>query len=144
MINRLVTSTPRTTFSLRYEFKCLLMLSACLTMLASGCQSRRAADVEPELAKETLVRVLDTWKAAGSIEELRKQTPDVVVQEALWSNGGKLVDYQIIGDGRVEDANLFCDVELSVELTPGSPPVKKNFTYVIGTDPVLTVFRVIL
>ena len=111
---------------------------------AVGCREQRAAPVDPVLAKKSLVDVMEHWKNGGAIDELRKRQPEIVAQEMWWSQGRKLIGFQLVGEGRVEDANWFCDVELEVSEGDGKEPVKKTFTYVIGTDPVITVFRAIL
>lgn len=111
---------------------------------AVGCGEQRAAPVDPVLAKKSLVDVMEHWKSGGAIDDLRKQQPEIVAQEMWWSQGRKLIGFQLVGEGRVEDANWFCDVELEVSEGDGKAPVKKTFTYVIGTDPVITVFRAIL
>lgn len=111
---------------------------------AIGCGEQRAAPVDPVLAKKSLVDTMEHWKSGGAIEELRKRQPEIVAQEMWWSQGRKLIGFQLVGEGRVEDANWFCDVELEVSDGHGKEPVKKTFTYVIGTDPVITVFRAIL
>lgn len=115
----------------------------CISVLA-GCGEQRAAPVDPVLARKTLQDVMEHWKSGGNLDELRKQSPEIVVQEMWWSDGRKLLSYRIADEGRVEDANWFCDVELQVESADGKEPVMKTFTYVVGTDPVLTVFRAIL
>lgn len=117
----------------------------CLGLLfLTGCGEPRAAAVDAVLAKTSLREVMEHWKNGGAMEELRKRDSEIVVQEMWWSDGRKLLSYQIIGEGRVEDANWFCDVELQVSAGDGKEPIKKTFTYVVGTDPVITVFRAIL
>ena len=122
------------------------MLWVCGTaiLLLPGCRPQRAAPVDAELARATLVQVLEHWKQGGTIDQLRSQSPEIVVQEAFWSSGRVLEDFTLVGTGRKEDANWFCEVELALAPAAGSRPVKKKVTYVIGTDPVLTVFRAIL
>lgn len=117
-----------------------LITLACLC----GCGPRRAARVDPELADQTLLRVLDTWQRGGTIAELRSADMPVVVQEEYWTEGQKLQAYRLVGDGRVEDANLYREVELTLASDNGEKQQRKLVTYVIGTDPVVTVFRAIL
>jgi hypothetical protein len=122
----------------------LTLLLIC-TMMMCGCGGEpRAAPVDLAVARVTLEDVMEHWKSGGKIDDLRNRKPEVVVQEALWSDGRKLLDYSLVGDGRPEDANWFCEVELTLESDGGKEPVKKKLTYVVGTDPVLTVFRAIL
>jgi len=110
----------------------------------SGCGEQRAAPVNVELARSTLLEVLEHWKKGGTIDELRQRSPEIVVQESLWSGGRKLQDFELVDDGRAQDANWFCDVELTLAPENGEEPTQKTFTYAIGTDPVLTVFRAML
>ena len=53
--------------------------------------------------------------------------------------GKKLVDYEVIGEGKEVDANLIAQVKLTLE-DKGSQ-IEKTVTYVVGTAPKLTVFR---
>lgn len=115
-----------------------------MTFLLGGCAPRRLAAVNADLARATLVDVLETWKKGGTIDQLRARDPEVVVQEPHWSSGQQLQSYELLDTGRIEDANLFCEVELTLTSPDGSPPKQKTVTYVIGTEPVLTVFRAIL
>lgn len=89
----------------------------------------------------TLVEVLDHWKSGGNIEELRKRKPEIVAQDFAWMKGVKLQEYRILDDGRPENANLRCEVELTLVPADDGAPTKKTVNYLIGTDPVLTVFR---
>lgn len=109
-----------------------------------ACSEPRAAAVDPELARTTLREVLEHWKQGGTMEELQERARPVVVQEAHWSSGQVLQDFAVVDEGRIEDANLFSEVELTLVPQGGGSPIKKKVTYVIGTDPVLTVFRAIL
>ncbi len=109
-----------------------------------GCSGPVLKPVDPDLARQSLVETLDTWQQGGSIAELRKHTPEIVVQDPAWSGGSSLVEYRLVDQGRVEDANLFCEVELMLSKPGDKAPASKTVTYVIGTTPVITVFRAIL
>ncbi len=123
----------------------LLPWGILLHVAFAGCsQQHRAPDVEPQLARSTLIEVLETWKAGGTINELRQRDPEIVVQEFAWSSGHQLQSYELLDTGREEDANLFCEVKLTLVETAGTPPRQKTVTYVIGTEPALTVFRAML
>lgn len=115
-----------------------------LLVAVSGCGPARAKPVNVEVAKETLIKVLDHWKHGGTIEELRRGRPEIVAQEQLWTSGNKLLDFTVANEGREEDANWYCDVELILQPSGNTEPTKKKVTYVVGTDPVLTVFHAIL
>jgi hypothetical protein len=101
----------------------------------------RAKPVQVDLARKTLVDVLDHWKSGGRIEDLRQRKPEIVAQEFLWSKGMKLQEYRILEGDRSEDASLRSEVELTLIPEDGGAPTKKTVNYLVGTDPVLTVFR---
>lgn len=119
------------------------LICIALSLTLSGCGGPRNKPVKVDLAKTTLVQVLDHWKSGGAIDELQKRSPKIVVQEMQWSNGAKLQEYRITGEGRAEDASWWSEVELTLVPPAGGEPTKKNFTYIVGTDPVLTVFRAV-
>lgn len=115
------------------------MLVGCFI---SGCgnQGRTAAPVDPEQARTTLKITLDAWKNGESPSDLRARSPEIVAQDADWQRGMKLSAYQVLDDGDARDANLECRVKLSLRNKAGQS-VDRSVTYVVGTDPVLTVFR---
>ncbi|MCA9059893.1 MAG: hypothetical protein KDA85_15405 [Planctomycetaceae bacterium] len=115
-----------------------------IASISCGCSEPRAAPVDVSIARETLIEVLEHWKNGETPESLRSRSPEIVVQESLWSDGRQLRDFQLNGEGRVEDANWFCEVELTLESSNGRDPETRTITFVVGTDPVLTVFHAIL
>ena len=121
-----------------------VMILAITFLSTTGCGEQRAAPVNVELARSTLTDVLEHWKTGGTIDELRSRSPEIIVQEAIWTNGRTLEDFILIDNGREEDANWYCEVELTLAPKDGNEPTKKKVTYVVGTDPVLTVFHAIL
>lgn len=119
-----------------------LVVAALLATALSGCGGpQRASPVDKELARDTLTRVLEHWKNGGNIRDFRDQTPEIVVQEVLWSGNRKLASYALTGEARAQDANWFCEVELTLAPENGGKPTTKKVTYAVGTDPVITVFR---
>lgn len=128
----------------RHCFGCLSIVAG-LSLLVTGCGGEpRAADVDVDIARATLIQVLDHWKQGGNCDDFRKQTPEIVVQESFWSDGRVLVGYALVGEPRAENANWFCDVELTLTKGDGGESQKKTVTYAVGTDPVITVFRAML
>jgi hypothetical protein len=117
----------------------------CLTLgslFACGCGTgpRRAGPVDVELARDSLRAALESWKKGEPPETLRDRYPSITIQDMDWKTGYVLVNYEL-RDGEKEDAsNLHCPVRLTVR-DPQGKEVKKPVTYVIGTDPVITVFR---
>lgn len=121
-----------------------MMGGVVLGFALSGCGPVRAKPVNVEVARQTLVHVLEHWQNGGTIDELRQGRPEIVAQEPLWAKGKQLVDFTLVGGGRAEDANWFCEVELSLTTGDSDKAVKKKVTYVVGTNLVLTVFHAIL
>ena len=94
---------------------------------------RTAAPVEPEKARAALRTALDAWKAGRPIESLAGESPPIVAQDFDWMAGGRLVEYQVLGDGTAEDANLRVRVELTVR-NPHGRTSTKTVAYIVGTD----------
>jgi hypothetical protein len=100
----------------------------------------QSAPVNVGIARETLSAAMESWKSGETIESLKEDSPAIVVQDLDWSGGTKLLDYEVLDDGKPEDANLIARVKLTLEDTQGAKS-EKTVTYVVGTAPVLTVFR---
>lgn len=120
----------------------LLVFSCwCAVMVLAGCsRQKQAADVNIQLAKDSLHKTLESWKKGDDYVALKQATPSITVQDLDWKGGFKLVDYEVIGDGKYDDANLLCPVKLRL-IDPQGKEVTRQVTYMIGTDPVITVFR---
>lgn len=119
----------------------LLFFVAVLLTVLAGCSETSQPDVvRPELAKETLVKALDAWKAGSKIDSLQAQSPSIVVQDRDWTAGKKLQGYSLNGEGRSVGANLSIEVELTLADASGKVATSKVW-YLVGTDPALTVFR---
>ena len=70
---------------------------------------------------------------------MRQQTPEVVVGDADWKLGRRLVGYQI-GSGMFDGKNLRVPVTLTIAQPPrGNRQLVVN--YIVGTQPVVTLFR---
>ncbi len=116
--------------------------AAVLAAALAGCSvgPKVAAPVEPDRARAALRTALDAWKAGKPIESLAQADPPIVAQDFDWMAGAKLEGYTLLDDGRAEDANLRVRVQLAVRPAQGVA-AKKTVSYVVGTDPKLTVFR---
>jgi hypothetical protein len=125
---------------------CVLIawLVALATMLLPGCSgSSQAHAVDPPLARESLKTALEQWKKGESSRSLQSSATPMTVQDFDWTAGAKLVDYQIVDEGRAEDANLRVRVKLTLK-QPGKDQGKsaeKEVWYLVGTSPSVTVFR---
>lgn len=129
--------------SLPARIDCQRLLGAllcCLALAGCGTGVHESAPVDPALARDTLTRAMESWKEGESVESLQDESPAIVVQDFDWSGGMKLLNYEVIGPGKPESANLVAQVKLSLEDTAGAR-TEKTVTYVVGTAPALTVFR---
>jgi len=119
----------------------LLLFSCLLCALTVGCnRQQHAAPVNVSLAQESLRKVLESWKNGEDLGALRQGSPSITVQDLDWKRGYKLTEYEIIGEGKYDDANLLCPVKLKL-LDPQGKTVTREVTYMVGTDPSITVFR---
>jgi hypothetical protein len=125
----------------------LWVLVACLGALAilffSGCSgSSHAHDVDPARAKEALKTALERWKNGEDPGSLAKSATPMTVQDFDWMAGAKLMEYQIVDDGKAQDANLRVRVKLTLSnVGKGNGKVEKAVWYLVGTSPSVTVFR---
>lgn len=117
-----------------FSLACLLTVS-----LLAGC-GPRVYGVDKQLARNTLIKVLDEWKAGATPDDLQSATPSIVVQDLEWMSGVKLADYEITDSEQLLDSNLVVKVKLSL-IEKSDQPVSKTVGYVVTTNPVLTVFR---
>lgn len=117
-------------------------LGPVLTLIAAGCSNGppQSAPVNPNVARETLTAAMDSWKFGETPESLKDLKPSIVVQDQDWTSGVKLVDYEVVDAGKEVNANLYAKVKLTLEDQQGTKS-EKTVTYVVGTSPVLTVFR---
>jgi hypothetical protein len=113
---------------------------AAVTLAGCSTGPKVAAPVEPDRARAALRTALDAWKAGRPIGSLADASPPIVAQDFDWMAGARLDDYAVLDDGKAEDANLRVKVQLAVRPAKGAA-ARKTVTYVVGTDPALTVFR---
>ncbi|OYW23771.1 MAG: hypothetical protein B7Z55_03200 [Planctomycetales bacterium 12-60-4] len=111
-----------------------------LAFLTMGCGPHRNVPVNVDVAHQTLKKALEQWQQGAVPEDLRKASPEIVVQDLDWSGGAKLLDFEVLGKGEPMDANLVAKVKLTLQSEAGNEQ-EKTVTYVVGTSPVLTVFR---
>lgn len=118
----------------------LLCNLGCLMLCGCSSYSPDEHRVEPGSAKKVLEEVLNSWKDGGAIDDWQKRKPPVVVQDMDWKSGATLQSFEIQGEGEAIDANLHCQVKLKM-LLPNKAKSEKTVKYLVGTSPVLTVFR---
>jgi hypothetical protein len=136
----MITSIPKSAAS--WPDRRLFAIGFFCSFVLTGCGSAayQSAPVDPSKARDTLTRVMESWKEGDSVDSLREESPPVVVQDFDWTSGMKLLDYELVGEANPVDANLIAQVKLTLEDKQGAHS-EKTVTYVVGTAPALTVFR---
>ena len=107
-------------------------------LLLAGCGGHTVYPVEPQTARQSLELVLNGWKEGKPIDSWLMASPQIVVQDSDWSMGRKLISFEI-GKEEPIDANLHCEVKLVLD--KDGKPATKTVSYLVGTKPVITVFR---
>ena len=118
----------------------LFLVTVSLATLGCNSRTRTAGPVNESVAREALSTVLEAWKAGVAAQELQSRSPKIVVQDMSWQGGTKLKQYEILDGAKRIDANLHCPVRLHVR-TPDGKELQQEVVYIVGTDPVITVFR---
>ena len=116
----------------------LLTFASFYLVIAACGQSPEAHRVTPEAARRTLDAVLESWQQGRAPEEWQSREPHVVIQDFDWMSGAKLLDFEVLETTPI-DANLHCQVKLLLSTDKGRNA--RTVTYLVGTSPVLTVFR---
>ena len=132
----------------------LWVIAACLVVLATlllpGCSNFSSANPVNELqARDALKIALDAWKKGETSQSLASSSTPMTVQDFEWDTGSKLLDYELVGDGRADGPNLRIQVKITTIGEPAkgkkeAKPTEKKASYVVGTSPRLTVFRDIM
>ncbi len=129
----------------------LWLVGACLvtllTLFLPGCSNPATAHaVDPPQAREALKLALDGWKNGESPRSFESSSPPMVIQDVDWLAGAKLSNYEIIDEGKAEDANLRVRVNLTLSSASASGKsqpkmAEKKVWYLVTTSPKVTVFR---
>jgi hypothetical protein len=116
-------------------------VAALTVALVAGCSgSGGAGPVDAPRAREALKAALDGWKRGDVPASFATASPAMTVQDMDWQAGAKLVDYQVADDGKDYGVNLHVPVTLTLRTSQGKD-VKKSVHYIVGTSPIVTVFR---
>jgi phage-related protein len=113
---------------------------AVVVGLLSGCGSGSQA-MDDESVRATLTRTLDAWVAGTPPRDLEQGEPRVIVVDHQWSEGARLVDYDMVGAGSFDGQTLRAQVDLQLLRSRGRAAVKTRAEYVVGIHPFITVVR---
>ncbi|MEW4490505.1 hypothetical protein AB1L42_20640 [Thalassoglobus sp. JC818] len=113
-------------------------LLVLLIVLLQGCDSSsRSLALDEEQARAACETFLKTWQAGESVESLK---PTVVGRDIAWDAGQRLVSFEFQPEEFNDGTNLHIPVTLVLEDGKGKSANSK-VVYVVGTSPVITVFR---
>ena len=104
----------------------------------SGCQSA-AEPAVPEQARDALRQTLDAWKQGERPEALQERTAITAV-ERRWTQGVRLLAYDIQGEGRMHGFDWQVQVHLSLKDSLGKKTYERAF-YNVSTSPAYVVVR---
>lgn len=127
----------KTTFS-----PCISRLTSCLLVAFSvavvGCeQNARSLSVNETSARDACKTFLTAWKEGKKAADL---APKIVGKDSDWEAGRTLESFEILPEERSDGANLFLTVKRTVKTQKGAV-LEQEVGYVVGTSPVVTVFR---
>jgi hypothetical protein len=106
-----------------------------------GCGGGRTITLDEDLARQSLTKVLNSWKSGSLADDLRQQTPAIAVNDLDWNQGRKLIGYRVDGAGASDGRSLRIPVTLTVQQPPRGTAAKVKATYAVGVDPAIAVIR---
>ncbi|MCO6453883.1 MAG: hypothetical protein J5I93_01095 [Pirellulaceae bacterium] len=114
-------------------------LLAAIALTSPGCGGGPRLTLDKDVARQALAAFLDSWVRGERLEELRSRPQAIVGSDPDWSAGRKLMRYKI-GQETDDGTNLHVDAEVVLGSERGAE-VTQQVTYIVGTSPVVTVFR---
>lgn len=122
-------SPPHATLSV--GLGCLLLVSLL------GCQRGTPSfALDSTVAHAALEKALQAWVDGQTPQDLQ---PEIIVGDVDWSNGQKLVSYEILTREETSDgSNLHIPVKRRFK-TKGKAS-DSTVAYIVGTSPVVTIF----
>jgi hypothetical protein len=117
------------------------VLSLALPVSHIGCgRSDTSFKFDRTLAQSSVRTFLDTWRAGKPLAALKECQPPLVANDEEWAAGHRLVAYKVIDDSFSDGLNLHVETRLTVAPRRGRP-TEKEVTFIVGTHPLVTVFR---
>ena len=115
-----------------------LLIAALICFAIAGCQpSASNLSVNEPQAREACERFPTAWKEGKQLKDLK---PNIIGGDFEWSNGLKLVGFELLPKVHNDGANLHIPVRLTVQNAKGRES-KSEVMYTVSTSPSVTVFR---
>ena len=108
-----------------------------LLLISLGCSGARDLDLDPDIARKSLDKALKAWVDGKKPTDLQ---PEIIVGDYVWESGKKLLSYEIKSNEMNDGNNLHLFVVCQFANPKGKKPIKTDVTYIVGTDPVITIF----
>ena len=103
---------------------------------SAGCGFGQTPAVNESIAHDSLITFLDAWSGGETPDDLQ---PNIIGKDPAWTAGEKLVSYEIV-DEKTTGTSLHISAKLTLENSNGEKKTPMA-TYIVGTSPVVTVFR---
>ncbi len=121
-------------------FLCVLLaLGGLLAVGGCGNSTHKPMPLDKQVAKDSFTAFLEAWKAGEQQAALKQKSPSIVGGDPDWEAGAKLLSYKVLDTEKSDGSNLHPTAELVLQTAEGRQTSK--ITYVVGTSPVITVFR---
>ena len=116
---------------------CLFVLFT-LSIALTGCsRTARSLSLNQPKAREACTEFLTAWTNGKRVGDLK---PKIIGRDSDWETGKKLESFEILKDERSDGTNLHLTVRRTLKDDAGKE-TQQEVAYVVGTSPVVTVFR---
>jgi len=109
-------------------------------IVLSGCGQTVAENVDPGQAERVLRTALDAWKDGKTNADLEAQQPSIIMNEADWTNGNRLLEYKMTDTGKLDGRQVRWVVQIKLQDKNGKVTDRKA-TYIIDTIPRVVIVR---
>ncbi|MFM9965382.1 MAG: hypothetical protein ACKV2Q_29705 [Planctomycetaceae bacterium] len=114
-----------------------LLMLALLWVVSLGCDGPRGGPVDPATAKDVCRSFLQAWQDGKKSDDLK---PGIIGTDREWSDGKKLVAFEILTDAANQGTRLSLSVKLTLKDDKGAES-HSTVKYAVSTSPVVTVLR---
>lgn len=119
-------------------FRAVRCLCLLLFVTSMGCRGgANSLPLDQPQARQACTEFLTAWKDGKKIEDLK---PKIIGRDSDWAAGKKLESFEILPEEKKHGPNLHLTVKRTLKDEKGKT-VKQDVEYVVGTSPVITVFR---
>jgi len=117
-------------------------MSLALATVA-GCGGKNytpPAEADPVVARSALEKALDCWRLRITPEELRSANPAITVADEDWSDGRRLIQFQILSGEQALGTSIHWPVRLKLVRADGREH-QLEVIYIVSTSPIIHVSR---